>query len=50
MPTSTHINVLSLGSYNMLLGLDWLFIHSTKVGCYHKVVECLNDDEERTIL
>jgi len=23
MPTSSHLNVLPLGPYNMLLGMDW---------------------------
>jgi len=23
MPTTTHLNVLPFGSYNMLLGMDW---------------------------
>jgi len=32
MPTATHLNVLPLGSYSMLLGMDWLYIHRTKVG------------------
>jgi len=25
-PTSTHLNVIPLGSYNIFLGMDWLFI------------------------
>jgi len=44
MPTSTHLNVLPLGSYSMLLGMDWLFIHRTKVDFYDKAIECLDDD------
>jgi len=31
MPTSAHINVLPLGSYSMILGMDWLYLHRTKV-------------------
>lgn len=50
MPTSTHLNVLPLGSYSMILGMDWLFIHMTKVDCYDKVIECLDDDGEMRIL
>ena len=50
MFTSTHINMLLLGSYNMLLGMHWLYIHKTKVDCYDKAIECLDDDEEKRIL
>jgi len=44
MPTSEHLNVLPLGSYSMLLGMDWLYIHRTKVDCYDKANECLDDN------
>lgn len=50
MPTSTHLNVLPLGSYNMLLGIDWLYLHRTKIDCYDKAIECLDDDGKRRIL
>lgn len=50
MPTSAHINVLHLGSYSMLLGMDWLFINKTKVDCYEKAIKCLYDDGENRIL
>ena len=50
MPTSTHINVLSLGSYSMLIGVDWLYLHKTKVDCYDKAIECLNDNGKKRIL
>jgi len=47
MPKSTHVNVLPLGSYSMLLDMDCFFIHRTKVDFYDK---CLDDDGERRIL
>jgi len=50
MPTSAHLNVLPLGSYSMLLGMYWLFIHRTKVDNYDKSIKCLDDDGERRIL
>jgi len=46
MPITTHLNVLLLGSYNMLLGMDWLYIHRTKVNCYDKAIECLDENGE----
>lgn len=50
MTTSTHLNVLPLGSYSMLLGMDWMYLHSTKVDCYEKAIECLDDNGEQSIL
>jgi len=47
MPTLTHLNVLPLGSYNMILGKDWLYIHRTKVDYYEKASECLDGDGEK---
>jgi len=34
----------------MILGMDRLFIHKTKVDCYNKAIECLDDDGEKRIL
>ena len=50
MPTSTHLNVLLLGSYNMLLGIDWLYLHRANVDCYENTIEFLYDDGEKRIL
>ena len=50
MPTSTHLNVLPLGSYSILLGMDWLYFRRTKVDCYDKDIECLDDNGEHRIL
>lgn len=50
MPMSAHLNVIPFHSYDMLLGMDWLFIHKTKVDLYEKAIECLDDDGERIIL
>ena len=50
MSTLAHLNVLSLGSYNMLLGMDWLYLHEAKVDCYEKEIESLDDNgEQRTL-
>jgi len=46
MPMSTHLNVLPLGSYGMFLGMDWLYLRRTKVDCYDKAIECLDDNGE----
>jgi len=44
MPPATHMNVLPLGSYNMLLCIYWLYLHRTKVYFYEKVFQWLDDN------
>eukprot|EP00253_Pinus_taeda_P036645 PITA_36645 len=34
----------------MLLGKDWLYLYRTKVYCYDKAIECLDDNGEQIIL
>eukprot|EP00253_Pinus_taeda_P027303 PITA_27303 len=50
MPTTTHLNVLLSGSYNMLLAMDWLYLHRTKVDCYDKAIRCVDDNGEPRVL
>jgi hypothetical protein len=38
------LNILPLGSYNVLLGMDWLAPHKEKLNCYDKTLEC--EDEK----
>eukprot|EP00253_Pinus_taeda_P018170 PITA_18170 len=30
--------------------MDWLYLHRTKVDCYGKAIECLDDNEEQRVL
>ncbi len=50
IPTSTHLNVFSLGSYTTLFGIYWLYLHRTKVVFYDKAIECLDDNGEQRVL
>lgn len=34
----------------MLLGMDWLYHHRTKVDCYDKSIGCLDDNGEQIFL
>lgn len=45
-----YLNILPLGSYSMLLGMEWLYLHRTKVDCYDKAIECLDDKGEPRVL
>lgn len=50
MPTTTHLNVMSLVSYNMLLGMDWLYLHKTKVDYYNKYIKCVDNNGKPRVL
>ena len=43
--TCADLNVLPLGSYDVLIGMDWLGVHIVNIDCYNKTFECM--DEER---
>jgi hypothetical protein len=48
LPTQETLNMLPLGSYDLLIGMDWLASHKTKLDCYNKTLEC-EDEEGRKI-
>jgi len=48
MSTSMHLNVLQLGSYNMLLGMDWLYLHMTKLGFSEKAIEWIKMEDKES--
>jgi hypothetical protein len=43
LPTQATLNILPLGSYDLLIGMDWLSSYKTKLDCYHKTLECVNE-------
>jgi hypothetical protein len=49
-PTQATLNILPLGSYNLLIGMDWLDAYKTKLDCYHKTLECVNEEGKNTTL
>ena len=50
MSTLAHFNVPPLGSYSMLLGMERLYLHSTKVDSYDKAIEILDENEEQRVM
>ena len=38
------LNVLPLGSYDVLIGMDWLESHSVKIDCYNNTFECMDEE------
>ena len=44
--TVVKLNVLPLGSYDLLIGMDQLEQHRLNLNCYDKTFTCLNSDEK----
>ena len=44
--TYVKLNVLPLGSYDMLIGMDWLEQHKLVMNCFDKTFACVNHDGE----
>ena len=42
--TVVKINVLPFGSYDLLIGMDWLEQHRIILNCYDKTFTCINND------
>ena len=40
--THVDMNVIPLGSYDVLIGMDWLEAHKVKLDCYNKTFECID--------
>jgi hypothetical protein len=50
LPTQATLNILSLGSYDLLIGMDWLATYKTKFDFYHKTLECENEEGRKITL
>ena len=48
--TCVDLNVLLLGSYDFLIGMDWLEDHRVKLDCYNKTFECLDEEGKSSIV
>jgi hypothetical protein len=49
-PTQATLNILPLGSYDLLIGMDWLATHKARLDCYHKTLECVSEEGRRITL
>ena len=43
--TCANINIFPLGSYDILIGMDWLEEHRVKLDRYNKNFECIDEEE-----
>jgi hypothetical protein len=44
MSTKAELNILPLGSYDCLIGMDWLDQHQALLDCHNKRFTCLNEE------
>ena len=44
--TTVKLNVLPLGSYDLLIGMYWLEQHKVVLNCYDKTFTCVNSNEQ----
>ena len=44
--TCVDLNVLPLGSYDVLIGMDWLEAHKVNLDSYNKDFECLDEESK----
>ena len=42
--TVANLNMLPLGSYHVLVRMDWLESHHAILDCRDNIISCLNDD------
>ena len=43
MDTSIYLNILPLGSYDILIGMDWIEHHKTIINCLHKSFDSIDE-------
>ena len=48
--TCVDLNVLPLGSYDVLIGMDWLEANKVNIDCYNKYFECLDEEGNSRIV
>ena len=48
--TCVDLTILPLGSYDVLIGMDWLEAHRVKLDCYNKTFECMDEEGNPVVL
>ena len=48
--TRANLNILQLGSYDLLMGMNWLEKHRVMLNCYDKTFTCLDDNGNTMIV
>jgi hypothetical protein len=45
--TKVYVNIIPLGSYDYLIGMDWLEKRHVVLDCYNKTITCLDEEGKR---
>lgn len=48
--TTVSLRVIPLGSYDIILGMDWLDQHQVVIDCREKTVRCIDDNRTSKII
>jgi hypothetical protein len=48
--TQDNLNMIPVGSYDLLFSMEWLVAYKTKLYCYHKSLECVNEEGRKITL
>jgi hypothetical protein len=44
LSTRVDLNIIPLGSYDCIIGMDWLDKHHAILDCYNKTFTCLDEE------
>jgi hypothetical protein len=47
LDTNVDVNIIPLGSYDFLIGMDWLEKHHDVLECYNKTIMCLDEEGKK---
>jgi hypothetical protein len=47
--TKVDVNIITLGSYSFLIGMDWLENHHVVLDYYNKTITCLDEGKQGNI-
>ena len=50
LSTCANINIFPLGSYDILIGMDWLEAHKVNIDCYNKTFECMDEEGNPSVV
>ena len=45
-----RLDVIPLGSYDILIRMDWLEVHRVKLDYYNKTFECMDEEGNRRVV
>jgi hypothetical protein len=48
--TIVDLNIISLGSYDILIGMDWLDKHHVVLDCHNKTFTCLDEEGKQSLV